>query len=660
MCGIAGLISLSGAGSSPGAGIVRMCDLMHHRGPDGEGYLFSDKVSDRDFSSHIQMQRPSAYINEIEADRFLVLGHRRLSIIDLALEASQPMADVTGRYWLVFNGEIYNHRELRAELESKGYVFQTDHSDSEVILNGFSAWGRGVLKKLRGMFAFFIYDVKKDYALIARDRLGIKPLFFTVNNSTLRFSSEVKPLLSDKSVSRDLCKKSIYDYLSFRAVAAPKTIFKDVSQLPAAHFMEVNKGVLGKMERYWSGLESDIADKSEGQFAEEVLSSLSEASKCHLESDVDYGVFLSGGVDSSTCLEILSRHVSSPIKAYSIGFDSSIAGYSDEFEYSRMAAKHSGADYTELLLSREEFNNTLDEMLWFQDTPIADPANIPIYSIAKRARADGVKVLIGGEGCDELMGGYSSWSFFLKFHSSFEKTPSFLKSRFAKLAHSFYFIRNKRKIYRNWYDRNIGGQTVFWGTAEYRDESWKQGVVSEDFLGELEGYTSYEVIDGYYQEFLRSGRSEYLDWMSFLEINYGLPEMLLARVDRMTMAASVEGRVPFMDHKFVELCMSVPAAYKIRGGEAKSLFKKAARKVIPQEIVYRPKQGFPVPLSELLFTGAHLDLAKNKIYEFNGTQNIFNDQYLDGLFCRGDGKELWIVYNLASWYLSLEENLVSC
>lgn len=649
MCGLAGIIGLDSNGSVPPHFILEMCDRMAHRGPDGEGFLLSQHAGN-EVVNQIRQERPEAHLSLIEAPRLLSLGHRRLSIIDLDTVASQPMQDVSERYWLVYNGEVYNRAELRVELEQKGYKFRTNHSDSEVIINAYAEWGKECVHRFRGMFAFVIYDTEEDTALLVRDRSGIKPFYYAVKDGVLRFGSEIKTILVDPKISREFNPQAVYDYLTFLAIAAPRTIFKSINKMPPAHYMEMKKGQLSDPIRYWSPLDQEEEPMSEKEIMEGILEELENSARYRMEGDVDYGVLLSGGVDSSANLRMLSRQVDNPIKAFSIGFDDKFPGYQNEFPYSRKVAKQFGAEYHELMLSPEEFNDFFPKMVWYQDEPIADTANIPIYYIAKKARETGVTVLLGGEGSDELLIGYTHWRLAYQFYHMFEKPNARMKTSMAKFLHSFPVIKNKRPLYRDWYPKMLKGQTVFWGGSEWGNETMKDSMISHDLKTSLKNYSSYQSIEPFYKEFKASKRDNYLDWMTYLDLSYRLPELLLARLDRMTMAASVEGRVPFMDHKFIELCMRIPADLKIKGKTEKYLLKKAFEGILPNDILYRPKEGFPVPLNSILFTDDFTAQAKVDITEFNKSLNLFDNAYLHRLFKEGRGKEFWNVMNLALWY----------
>jgi asparagine synthase (glutamine-hydrolysing) len=396
-----------------------MNDIISHRGPDGEGFLFSD--NNQAFDSTLRSKSDALVLKNKSHTRQVALGHRRLSIIDLSDVASQPMADDTKTFWIVFNGEIYNHQELRNELEEKGCCFITDHSDTEVILNAYKTWGKDCLQRFNGMFSFCIWDTNKDEFFLARDRMGIKPLYYTEHKGALYFGSEVKTLLVNKGVSRKFNNKAIYDYLTFTAVPASNTIFDSISKLPAAHCFYIRQGKIEKPVRYWNPLAVEkYKEASDQEICELILSEIDKSAQKRMIADVEVGVLLSGGVDSSANLAMLSKHTDKPIKAFSIGFENQ-GNYKNEFKYSRKVAKQFGAEYHELLLTPEDFNSFFPKMVYYQDEPIADTANIPIYYLSKKAREEGVTVLLGGEGSDELLIGYKGWALAKQYFNLVEK-----------------------------------------------------------------------------------------------------------------------------------------------------------------------------------------------------------------------------------------------
>jgi asparagine synthase (glutamine-hydrolysing) len=638
MCGIAGAISFKNQPVDAEV-IFRMTDTLVHRGPDGEGFLLAGPqgpVSD--------VNRPVVFIGHRQN---LAFGHRRLSIVDLAPEAGQPMTESTGRYWIVFNGEIYNHLELRTILKNKGYSFKTDHSDTEVILNAFACWGIDCLQKFNGMWAFCIWDKVEETFFFSRDRAGKKPLYYTEHKGVFYFASELKAILTNREIQRTLDDSAVYDYLTFMTAPAPGTIFTHIHKLPAGHYMTLKADRSTFVKRYWSPITArNYLDTSEAEICKGIRDRIYESARLRMLADVEVGVLLSGGLDSSINLACLSHFATKPIRAFSVGFENK-DGYKNEFHYARMAAAHFKAEYHELTLTEKDFFDFYPEMVYYQDEPIADTANIPIYYIAKAARERNVKVLLGGEGSDELFVGYQHWTLARRFSQVFKNRP--VLAELGAFVHASSPAKNRRPLYHGWYDKVRHGEPVFWSGTELRTEDEKRQMLSKEFADKIGTYRSSESVKRLYEEFERTGRDEY-DWMTVTDLQYRLPDLLLARLDRMLMAASVEGRNPFLDVNLIEYAMSIPPDMKAKKGQEKYILKKAFEGILPDEIIYRKKDSFTVPLNRLFSKGAHLDRSIEEITSFNNATNIFSSAFIDKLGKAASSAELWNISNLAMWY----------
>ncbi len=647
MCGIAGIISLNRSQIEQDE-IVRMLDAMQHRGPDGEGFLISNNFS---FYDSLKNERPEAYFQYAEHSQSLVLGHRRLSILDLDLKASQPMTESSKRYWIVFNGEIYNHVDLRQELKNKGYEFKTDHSDTEVILNAYACWGVECLQKLNGMWAFSIWDKQENTFFISRDRAGKKPFYYTECDGNFYFASEVQALLTVKKIPREINNRAVYDFLTYMMVPAPNTIFKNIFKLPAAHYILFKPGEALQIKQYWSPLNNEAYHKgTEKQIVEELRELLYASTELRMAADVGVGVLLSGGLDSSVNLACLSKFSNIPIKAFSVGFESK-NGYKNEFEYARKVAKHFNADYHELLISEQQFIDFLPEMVRLQGEPIADPANIPIYYIAKIAREQNVKVLLGGEGSDELFIGYQHWKLARHFANAMEGKP--LLAKLAGILHQNSPAKSKRTIYLDWYNKVVKNQPVFWSGTELHTEKEKKGLLSNDFLDSLGEYTSFDPMANLYQTFKSKNKLDFYDWMTAADLQHRLPDLLLARLDRMTMAASVEARNPFLDVNLMEFAMKIPPGLKTKNNQEKYILKKAFEGILPEEIIYRNKDSFTVPLPQLLSNSTFKEQNISTIELFNTHTHIFSAEFITNLKKDERSDRIWNIINLASWYNAL-------
>src|SRR6266550_900216 len=570
MCGIVGALSFrNGTFTISESLLTAMRDTMEHRGPDGAG-------------------------NWISPDGHVGLGHRRLSIIDLSECASQPMCNEDGSLWVVFNGEIYNHAEIRTELENIGnHQWKTDHSDTEVILHAFEQWGIDCVHKFRGMFAIALWDTKQRQLWLIRDRIGIKPLYYSIHHGRITFASEIKALLEDSEQGRAVNEEALYHYLSFNVAPAPQTLFSGIQKLSPGTWLRVTKDGQVQECRYWDVWDhtQPLTNVSDAEIAERILSELRTSVKLRKISDVPVGVFLSGGIDSSTNAALFSEGEDKPVKTFSIGYRTNYPSYRNEFEYARKIAALVGADHHERELDVDDLINFLPRMVHLQDEPIADPVCVPVYYVSELARQNGVIVCQVGEGADELFCGYPSWKTMLDLQRLDDlPVPAALKSAGA-LA-----LRAAGKDHRREYEllrRGIADLPVFWSGADALTETQKRSLLGPRIRGSLNGLSSFDAIRPIRQRFdEKAWERSHLNWMSYADLNLRLPELLLMRVDKMAMGVGLEGRVPFLDHKFVELAMSIPAEVKVRNGTLKYILKKAVRGVIPDELIDRPKQGF--------------------------------------------------------------------
>ncbi len=555
MCGIVGALSFNTSSfrvSEPY--LMRMRDVMSHRGPDGAGLFVSP-------------------------DRRLGLGFRRLAIIDLSERAMQPMSNEDGTLWVIFNGEIYNHAEIRAELERRGgHRWKTDHSDTEVILHAFEQWGIDCLHKFRGMFAIALWDAKQRQLWLIRDRIGVKPLYYSIHHGRITFASEIKALLEDEQQERSVNEEALYYYLSFNATPAPHTLFSGIQKLSPGTWLRVNEDGQVQECRYWDVLDhtQPLTNVSEEEIAERILSELRTSVRLRKISDVPVGVFLSGGIDSSTNAALFSEGEGQPVRTFSIGYDREYESYQNELHYARRMAREVGADHHELLLKESDLLDSLPQIIRHQDEPLADPVCVPVYYVSKLARDSGVIVCQVGEGSDELFWGYKYWrdSLRLQRYSNLLPMPNALRK--LGLTGLSFLERGRRASYRHQFScevlrRALSNRPVFWGGAEVLSDSQKRQFLSPRLLKKFSELSSWEAIRPIRQRFEeKSWEPSPLNWMTYLDLNLRLPELLLMRVDKMSMAVSLEARVPFLDHKFVELAMSIPQAVKTSGTKPNS------------------------------------------------------------------------------------------
>ncbi len=582
-------------------------------------------------------------------------GHRRLSIIDISENASQPMQNEDGSIIVVFNGEIYNHAEIRKELSEIGmHHWISDHSDTEVIVHAYEQWGISCIKKFRGMFAIALWDDRKEELYLVRDRLGIKPLYYTVENGILTFASEIKAILKVRDKKATINEKTLYDYLSFLSTPCEETLFDNINKLRPATYMCMNKNGYMHIRRYWDVWDHthpELFHANDADISEALLSELRDAVRYRKTADVPVGVFLSGGVDSSTNAALIMEESREKVKAFCIGYKNNDANYENETTYARKMAKYCGAEYYEKLLTQEDLLSFINDMVFLQDEPIADPTCVPAYYVAKLARENGIRVAQVGEGADELFCGYPAWLGHLKR----SKIDSSIHSKIIKKA--AFNIAAKYQIFDSriveYIRRASLAQPVFWSGSDLFPESDKKKMISENLRKKIGSYTSFEAIRPTYNRFQKKAwETSDLNWMSYADLNHRLPELLLMRVDKMSMGVSLECRVPFLDHKFVELAMSIPQEKKVDRGINKIVLKKAVKGIIPDEIIDRKKQGFGFPIVDW-YTGKMGNEMKRKIRKLVRETTFFDRSYLMDILNKNDyvtAARAWTLYNLALWW----------
>jgi asparagine synthase (glutamine-hydrolysing) len=624
MCGIAGAFDFSAKGAIPESLLRQMADTLAHRGPDDEGF-YRDPAGD------------------------LGLAFRRLSIVDLS-GGHQPMSTPDGRYWIVFNGEIYNHLAVRAELEAKGRVFRT-RSDTEVILQAYAEYGPECLEKLLGMFALAIWDSVKRRLFVARDRIGIKPFYYAVVGGVFIFASEIKALFKYPNLTPRLDRGELARYFMFLCVPPPATLFEGVEKLRAGHWFMVDEGKgVSAAQRYWTPLvDGPIAD-NEKDLALQVRDLLSDAVKIRLMSDVPFGAFLSGGVDSSAIVAIMARHLDRPVETFSVGYKND-PGF-NELENARRTAKLFGTNHHEVLIDHEDFRRFLPRLVHHQDEPIADPVCVPLYYVADLARRNGVIVTLVGEGSDELFFGYDFhnrvWRMVRQWWEPLSATPRSFRGLLAAAAAPF-LDPARQDFVQRWRD---GGEPFLGGAVTFYPQELKRiaPALADDTRREAILQHLYDEID------TARPNADFPMRASYLELMYRLPELLLMRVDKMTMAASVEGRVPFLDHRLVELAFRIPGELKVKNGVSKYILKEALRDILPADIIHRRKVGFHVPVTrwfeevlspfadETLFDPRLLAL---EIWDPAAVRQLLERQR------RGEGNygmRIWTLVNFALWY----------
>ncbi|MCX6121340.1 MAG: asparagine synthase (glutamine-hydrolyzing) [Ignavibacteriales bacterium] len=626
MCGIVGALTFQDSSFKISEDyLVTMRDTMVCRGPDGGGIW-------------------------IAMDGSIGFGHRRLSIIDMSVAASQPMSNQDGTLWITYNGEIYNHADLRKELEATNkYRWKTDHSDTEVILHAYEEWGDKCINKFRGMFAFALWNANNEELWLVRDRIGVKPLYYSVHHNRITFASEIKALLKDPDQKKSVNEEAFYHYLSFLTSPAPMTMFEGIQKLEAGSWLKINRdGNIIKI-KYWDVLDhqTDLAGFSEDEIASMILDELSTSVKLRKVSDVPVGVFLSGGIDSSTNAALFSEGEKSEIKTFTIGYDGNYETARNETEYAKTMAYRVGAQYYEHLLTVKDLIDFIPTMVYLQDEPIADPICVPIYYVSKLARTNGVIVCQLGEGADELFIGYSGWKKILFLQKCVSRFSKIIKKL---LMLGIQLFGKQDTLYYEFLRRDCENIPMFWSGAEAFSETHKKRIISMRLQKKFEHRTSWEAIQPIWNVFKEKSKDKSnCQWMSYIDLNLRLPELLLMRVDKMAMGVSLEGRVPFLDHKFVELAMSIPDSLKMKNGILKYMLKKAVKGLIPEELISRKKQGFSVPIYEWMSQQLG-EKAKKELTEFCDQTDFLDKAEVMQLLEHGKETEIWCLLNFALWW----------
>ena len=626
MCGLAGTFYFNKNKNSISKSLLRdMRDAMSHRGPDGFGIWLSK-------------------------DQKTGLAHRRLSIIDLSDKAKQPMSNFNGDIHIVFNGEIYNHMEIRSELNNISQrKWNTDHSDTEVIIQAYEQWGINCVKKLRGMFSIVIWDEKKQSLWLIRDRLGIKPLYYYLDDEKLLFASEIKSILKDPTIKREIDEQSFFDYLSFLTVPAPNTLFKNIKKVKNGTFLFFDKEGKTYEKQYWDIFENkiDLTKFDEIEITKRVREELQDSIKVHKVSDVNIGIFLSGGIDSSTNAVFFAKENKLSLNTFTIGYEGNYYSYKNEVDYASRVSNYISSNHFEKYLKSDDLINFLPKMIQLQDEPIADPVCMPVYYVSKLAVDNGMKVCQVGEGADELFAGYPFW---LKLLSIQKFVNLFVPNIIIRLVLK---ILRKLNLDLNWkYEylyRCSKGLPVFWGGAEAFTHRQKIFLLSPRMKEIYKNKTSWDSILPFWNRYKKaSNKYDYLDWMSYLDLNFRLPELLLMRVDKMSMGTSLETRVPFLDHKFVEYAMSIPSNLKIKNSNPKNILKNAVRGFIPDEIIDRPKQGFAAPINEWMH-GELGKITREKLKNFCFETDLLEWKSIKK-YLKSNKENIWPLINVALWW----------
>jgi asparagine synthase (glutamine-hydrolysing) len=564
-----------------------MCDVLAHRGPDDEGMVFIQE------DKRFEVGRASpAYQDE---NGFEVgLGHRRLSIIDLSAAAHQPMCNEDRTAWIVFNGEIYNFQTIREQLGKKGHFFKSK-SDTEVILHAYEEWGTECLNRFRGMFAFAIWDSNLKRLFIARDRLGKKPLVYFSRNGRFAFASEIKALLQVPGVEKKVNGNAIHHYLTYQYVPSPDTIFEGIKKLPPAHYLLYDRDGSLRIERYWR-LHFNSSHHTEFDIQElsnRIQTELEESVKLRLISDVPLGAFLSGGVDSSLIVGIMAKLSGTPVKTFSIGFEERDF---DELSYARLISNNFGTEHHEFIVKPKAVE-ILPKLIWYYNEPFGDSSAIPTYYVANMTK-DYVKVVLTGDAGDENFAGYRRY-LFSQWVLFFTKLPEKIRKNvlpaFLRIFSSFHIKESKINRLADFMEMLTSDQEKnYLEQIKVLNAKEKGEIYTDEFGQDLrEAEPANFLLD----KFREIEAEDFLDKLLFLDINTYLPEDLLVKMDIATMANSLEARVPFLDHQFMELVAGIPSRLKLKRSKTKFILKTAFNGFLPDAIFKRRKMGFGVPVS---------------------------------------------------------------
>ena len=625
MCGISGMVASDRLAPDAGQRVARMRDVIAHRGPDDAGEFVDDQAA---------------------------LGHRRLSIVDLAA-GHQPLSNEDGTIWIVFNGEIYNHADVRPGLEAAGHRYRT-RSDTETIVHAYEQWGDACVEHLRGMFAFAIWDAPRRRLLLARDRLGVKPLYWAIAGSRLLFGSEIKSVLESGLIRAEADETRLPELLSTRYLSGAATLFKGIHRLLPGHTLVFENGTVTTRE-YWDvpagrGDES-LARLSEQDVVQQFRARLEEAVRIRLMADVPLGMFLSGGLDSSAIAALMAKMIDRPLQTFSVAFKQRAFS---ELDYARQVSTAIKADAHEIVIDDQDFFGALPRLIWHEDEPIAHPSSVPLYFVSELARQH-VKVVLTGEGSDELLAGYGKYPRALvnwRAGGAYSVVPHPVRAWIAGTVVPRLPRAMRRYASRSFVAMERTPEAMFFDNFAAIGLARQRTLLSPRFAG-----AAPEDVYGPSRQYFDApnGHSTTLDRLLYADIKTYLVELLMKQ-DQMSMAASIESRVPFLDHKLVEFAAALPPRLKLRGFTTKWILRQAVRSILPPEILSRPKMGFPVPFGLWMRSGWN-DMARDVLLDSRARQRGIVDAgeverllaaHRSGAAQSADA--IWSLLNLELWY----------
>jgi len=627
MCGIAGILEFGREARASAAALREMCRVITHRGPDDEGFYTDGAVG---------------------------IGMRRLSIVDVA-GGHQPLSNEEGTLWIVFNGEIYNHLELRQQLIARGHRYTT-RSDTETVIHLFEEYGSDCVQHLRGMFAFAIWNRNTKTLFIARDRLGIKPLYYKLTPERLLFGSEIKAVLSHGGIRPEFNRAVLPEYLAFGYLSGEESFYAGIRKLLPGHTMTIGPNGKAEIRQYWD-LDASKTHESrdDSYYIKSYRELLEGVVNSHLMSDVPLGVFLSGGVDSSAVAALMTKQRRESVDTYSVGYKEH--AYS-ELPFARTVSEHIHSRHHEIMVSEQEFFGALPHLIWHEDEPIVWPSSISLYFVAKLAR-ERVTVVLTGEGADETLAGYTRYAFTLK-NAAMDRAyrsmvPSFLRSRVrdAVASSSLLGATLRRKLEHTFLGKDGDSWASFYFDNFFSafDEHEQAGLLTHEFAREAPPGTAYKNVLEHWEH----SSGEMLQRLLYTDTKTYLVELLMKQ-DNMSMAASIESRVPFLDHVLVEFATGIPREVQIQGLAGKRILKKAVEDLLPHSILYRPKLGFPTPWSGWL-AGPRLETIRELLLETRSlNRGYFRREAIETLFNEHRSKHrdnydrIWRLLNLEMWH----------
>jgi asparagine synthase (glutamine-hydrolysing) len=630
MCGIAGIFEFGRDTRASASALREMCRVMSHRGPDDEGFY---------------------------TDGCLGIGMRRLSIVDLTT-GHQPISNEDGSLWIVFNGEIYNHLALREQLIARGHSYAT-HSDTETIIHAFEEYGADCVQHLRGMFAFAIWNRNTKTLFIARDRLGIKPLYYKLTSERLLFGSEIKVILAHGGIRPEFNRSALPEFLAFGYLSGDDTFYSGIAKLAPGHTMTIGADGKAEIRQYWD-LDASHPHESrdENYYVRSYRELLEGAVQSHLMSDVPLGMFLSGGVDSSAVAALMTKIRREPIETFSVGYTEQ--AYS-ELPFARTVAEHIKSQHREVLVSEQDFFGALPHLIWHEDEPIVWPSSVSLYFVAKLAR-ERVVVVLTGEGSDETLGGYTRYAFTLKnavMDRAYRSVvPNGLRRalRNSVATSSLLGATLRRKLEHTFIGKDGEAWDSFYFDNFFSAFSGAEqgGLLTENFAREFAPATAYMDVLAFWERSAKQA-GPMLQRLLYTDIKTYLIELLMKQ-DNMSMAASIESRVPFLDHVLVEFATRIPREVQIHGLAGKRILKNAMEDLLPHEILYRPKLGFPTPWSGWL-AGPRLETIRAMLVEPRTLERgYFRREAIEKLFDEHRAKHrdnydrIWRLLNLELWH----------